>query len=57
VDMYLTHIGTRIWSPLINIYSKKWIFFAPKTLLYPLSTKAKFIFSNFECYDLANNKK
>jgi hypothetical protein len=26
VDMCLTNIGTRIWSPLIHIYSKKWFF-------------------------------
>jgi hypothetical protein len=30
VDMYITHIGTRIWSPLIHIYSKIWFFWAPK---------------------------
>jgi hypothetical protein len=37
VDMYVTHLGTRIWSPSIHTYSKKWFFLASKTLLYPLS--------------------
>jgi hypothetical protein len=32
VDMYLTHLRTRIWSPLIHTYSKKWFFLAPPKL-------------------------
>jgi hypothetical protein len=48
VDMYLTHIGTRFWSPLIHIYSKNG-YLAPKTLLYLLSTRNnKNFLSNFE---------
>jgi hypothetical protein len=29
VDMYLTHLGTRIWSPAIHTYSIKWFFWPP----------------------------
>jgi hypothetical protein len=44
VDMYLTHLGTRIWSPSIHTYSIKW-FFGHQTLLYPLSTGKKTLLS------------
>jgi hypothetical protein len=30
VDMYLTNLGTRIWSPSIHIYTKKWFFWPSK---------------------------
>jgi hypothetical protein len=56
VEMYLTHLGTKIWSPSIHIYSKEW-FFGPKTLLYPSSTGKKLYFSNIEHYDLAIDKE
>jgi hypothetical protein len=29
VDMYLTHLGTRIWSLSIHTYSITWFFWAP----------------------------
>jgi hypothetical protein len=44
-------------KPSIHIYSKKWLFFAPKLLLYPLSTRGKNFFFNFECNDLVNGKE
>jgi hypothetical protein len=57
LDLYLTHVGTRIWSPLIHIYSKKW-FFLPQNTTIPLKHREKInIFSNFEHYDLANDKE
>jgi hypothetical protein len=37
VYMYLANLGTRIWNPSIHTYSKKMVFLALKTLLYPLS--------------------
>jgi hypothetical protein len=55
VDMYITYLGTRIWSPSIHTYSIKMVFLASKTLLYPLSIGKKAIFFNFEPYDLANS--
>jgi hypothetical protein len=30
VDMYQTHLGTRIWTPSIHAYFKKWFFWPPK---------------------------
>ena len=35
VDMYLTNIKIRIWSPLIHIYSQKWCFWPPKHCCSP----------------------
>jgi uncharacterized membrane-anchored protein YitT (DUF2179 family) len=35
VDMYLTQLGTRIWSSSIHIYSKKWFFWPPKLCCQP----------------------
>jgi hypothetical protein len=54
VYMYLTHLGTRIWSPFIHIYSKKMDFLVPTTLMYPMSIGKFYLFSNFEPYALAN---
>jgi hypothetical protein len=54
--MYLTHIRTRIWSPLIHIYSKKG-FFGSQNIVVPLEYRGKNFFSNFECYDLTNGKE
>jgi hypothetical protein len=35
VDLYLTHLGTRIWNPSIHIYSKRWFFWTPKNWCTP----------------------
>jgi hypothetical protein len=35
VDMYLTHLETRTWSPSIHIYSKNWFFWPPKNCCTP----------------------
>jgi hypothetical protein len=43
VDMYLTHLGTRIWSPSIHTYSKKWFFWPPNSVV-PLKHKEKRFF-------------
>jgi hypothetical protein len=37
IDKYLTHLGTRIWSPSINTYSKKWFLWPPKLCCTPLA--------------------
>jgi hypothetical protein len=56
VDMYLTHLGTKIWSSSIHIYTKEW-FSGRKTPLYPTDTREKLYFPNFEHYDLAIDKE
>jgi hypothetical protein len=38
--MYLIHIETRIWSPLIRIYSKK-CFFGPQNIVVSLKHMGK----------------
>jgi hypothetical protein len=43
--MYLTHLGTRIWSPSIHTYSKKWLFWPPKLCYTPWAHGKKFFFS------------
>jgi hypothetical protein len=55
VDMYLTHLGTRIWSPIIHTYSKKWFFWPPELHYAPWVILRNFFFFNFEPYDLAYN--
>jgi hypothetical protein len=35
VDVYLTHLGTRLWSLSIHTYSKKWFFWPPKLCCTP----------------------
>jgi hypothetical protein len=45
VDMYLTHPGTRIWSPSIHTYSKKWFFWHPKLCCTPWALGKKLFFS------------
>jgi hypothetical protein len=39
-DMYLTHLGTRIWRGSFHIYFKKW-FFRPSKLCCPLLAQGK----------------
>ncbi len=39
-DMYLTHLGTRIWKGSFHIYFKKW-FFRPSKLCCPLLEQGK----------------
>ena len=41
-------------KPLNSYLFQKMVFWAPKTLLYPLSRTEKAFFSNFEPYDFAN---
>ena len=41
--MYLTNLGTRIWSPSIHTYSEKW-FFGPQNSVVPLEHKEKTFF-------------
>jgi hypothetical protein len=53
VNMYLTNLGTRIWSPLIHTYSKNG-FFGPQNFAVPIEHMEKNFFSNFKPYDLAN---
>jgi hypothetical protein len=56
-DMYLTHLGTRIWRGTVHIYFKKW-FFWPSKLCCPLWAQGeKNFFVNFEHYDLANGEE
>jgi hypothetical protein len=45
VDMYLTHLETRIWSPTIHNYSKNRFFWTPKDC-YPPFARAKKTFSS-----------
>jgi hypothetical protein len=45
VDMYLTHLGIRIWSPSIHTYSKKWFFWPPKLWCIPWTHGWKLSFS------------
>ena len=40
LDMYLTHLGTRIWRDSFHIYFKKW-FFGPSKLCCPLFLQGK----------------
>ena len=54
VDTYLTYLGTRIWSPLIHTYSKKWFFWPPKLWCTPWAQGKKLFLSNLKFYDLAN---
>jgi hypothetical protein len=54
VDMHLTHLGTRIWSPSMHTYSIKWFFWPPKLCCIPWAQGKELLF-NFEPYDLANN--
>ena len=35
LDMYLTHLETRIWSPSIHTYFIKWFFWPPKLCCIP----------------------
>jgi hypothetical protein len=44
VDMYLTHVETRTWSPLIHIYSKKWFFLPPKHCCIPWAQEKRTFF-------------
>jgi hypothetical protein len=53
VDMYLSHLGTRIWSPSIHNYSKKW-FFGLQNSVVSLEHRGIYFFGNFEPYVLAN---
>jgi hypothetical protein len=45
VDMYLTHLGTRIWSPIIHNYYKNRFFWPPKLLCTPWAKGKKLFFS------------
>jgi hypothetical protein len=45
VDMYLTHLGTRIWSPSIHTYSKKWFLWPPKLCCTPRAHGKELFFS------------
>jgi hypothetical protein len=45
VDMYLTNPKTRIWSPSIDTYSKKWFFWAPKLCRTPWALGKQLFFS------------
>jgi hypothetical protein len=54
VDMYLTHLETRIWSPTIHTYSKNRFFWTPKHCCPPFAGAkgdSSVMFFNFECYD------
>jgi hypothetical protein len=53
VDMYPTHLRTRIWSSSIHNYSKN-KFFWPLKLCYTPWAQGKSFFKNFEPYNLAN---
>jgi hypothetical protein len=44
VNMYLTNPGTRIWSPSIHTYSKKWFFWPPKPRCTPWALGRIFFF-------------
>jgi hypothetical protein len=45
VDIYLTHLGTRIWSPSIHIYFIKWFFWPPKLCSTPWAQGKNLFFS------------
>jgi hypothetical protein len=45
VDMYLTHLQTRIWNPSSYIYSKKWFFWPPKNYCIPWAHGSFLFFS------------
>ena len=49
VDMYLTHLGTRIWSPSIHTYSIKWFSWHPKLCCTPWAYGKKLSFSTLNC--------
>ena len=55
VDMYRTHLGTRTWSPLIHIYSKKW-FFWPQNIAASLGHMKKKL-KNHQLWTLCSYKK
>jgi hypothetical protein len=44
VDMYLTHLETRIWSPSIHNYSKNRFFWPPKLCCTPWALGKKLFF-------------
>jgi hypothetical protein len=58
VDLYLTHLETRIKCCTIHAYLKKLIF-GPSKLCYPHLAQGKktFFLVNIKCYDLANGKE
>jgi hypothetical protein len=41
--MYLTQVGTRVWSPVSHIYIQKW-FFGPQNTVVPLRHSGKKLF-------------
>jgi hypothetical protein len=41
----------------LSFRGKKVVILASKTLLFPLGTRKKNLFFNFECYDLTNGKE
>jgi hypothetical protein len=41
VDMYLTHLGIRIWRGTFHIYLRKWFFWTPKDYCPPLAGTKK----------------
>jgi hypothetical protein len=45
VDVYLIHMGTRIWTLSIHIYFKKWLFWPPKLCFTPWAHGKKLFFS------------
>jgi hypothetical protein len=55
-DMYLTHLGTRIWSPSIHTYSKKWFFWPPKLYCTPWAHAKKLFFSTLNLTSMVLQK-
>ena len=56
MDIFLHHLGTRIWRALAQIYFWNWFFWLMKHFK-PICNKEKNFFSNFEHYDLTNSKE
>jgi hypothetical protein len=54
--MYPTHLETRIWRGIFQIYFKKWFFGLQNSAVY-LGRRGKNFFVNSECYDLANGEE
>jgi hypothetical protein len=58
VDMYLTHLGTSIWSPPIHIYPKNWLFWPSKLCCIPCAQAKKLYYppSNLTILQTIRNK-
>ena len=58
VYMYLTHLGTSIWSPPIHIYPKNWLFWPSKLCCIPCAQGKKLYYptSNLTILQTMRNK-